>query len=671
MTKANISNAYFFQYIERQIIWRRAISLVFLVTLFVASNSVAQTPIQNQFKNVDLNLRDKVAQMLMIDIRYYCQKKAQSYCTEALTTLPPELAEAIQKSRIGGVILYTENMVSTEQIVQLNHQLQNAVLGKSSDVQRYSPNAKEAVPLYIGVDQEGGRVSRLPLSEYVPFLGNMALGASYPRYKTEFATQTAERTAKTLLNLGFNINFAPVLDVNNNPLNPIINVRAYSQSPQLVSELGSATIRAMQNSGLATAAKHFPGHGDTFIDSHFGLPRVEHNKATIYNVDLLPFRHAIANEDTMPDMIMTAHIQYPRLDNTPFVSNVPIEQSAHNKEIMNKAVLPATLSTKILTELLRDELAYKGLIITDALDMASISKFLNPTEAVMKSFAAGANITLMPYSISSPEDVSGFLDWLNTLTILISQSESLTEKVELSYKKIVKHKNQRSMAKYARLPLNEKLNKALAYDRQKDISLAQKISEASFTSIKTIKDSVLDRDSLLVIMPDKRRCQAFLNAYQKIYTLDNGNKSVNCISLLSQDLPLGLSRLDNIDYVLVGNVFPVPNYYESKEYEGISAKQRKDWSKQGAELSVLVQEAKSKGISTILLKLRSPYLSRQELDTFDAIYASYDYQVAEFIQLNEGIETTQLFAPTMDTLVKVLAGNIGAQGTLPVEALIH
>eukprot|EP00487_Bulimina_marginata_P008443 TRINITY_DN3098_c0_g1_i1.p1 TRINITY_DN3098_c0_g1~~TRINITY_DN3098_c0_g1_i1.p1 ORF type:complete len:234 (+),score=76.94 TRINITY_DN3098_c0_g1_i1:98-703(+) len=194
------------------------------------------------------------------------------------------------------------------------------------------------------------------------FAGNMAIGASYQQHGTHFATQVNSVIAKELKVLGINNNYAPVVDVNTNVDNPVINTRSFGESASQVSALGASAVTAIQAQGVMATLKHFPGHGDTHVDSHLGLPRVDHDRATIDKVDLAPFVWAI--EHANPAMIMTAHIQYPALDNSLFVSKSG-----------EKLMRPATMSRKILTTLLREKMGFEGIIATDALDMAGVTHF--------------------------------------------------------------------------------------------------------------------------------------------------------------------------------------------------------------------------------------------------------------------------------------------------------
>lgn len=196
--------------------------------------------------------------------------------------------------------------------------------------------------------------------------GNMSIGATYAKHGSDYASASAKVIAKELRAVGFNVNYAPTLDVNMNPNNPVINVRSFGEDPARVAELGGAQVDAYQHQQVIAALKHFPGHGDTNVDSHTGLPKVMHSKEQVMAQDIAPFR-AVIEAGHAPGMIMTAHIQYPALDSSTFVSKQG-----------QTMVKPATMSRAIMTSLLREELGYQGVTITDALDMAGISDFLPP-----------------------------------------------------------------------------------------------------------------------------------------------------------------------------------------------------------------------------------------------------------------------------------------------------
>lgn len=269
-----------------------------------------------------------------------------------------ELKEMINEFHVGGIILYaiTENIENPVQVANLINAAQKEALTHGA-----------GIPLFVAIDQEGGIVSRLTEGVTV-FPGNMAVGATG---SLKYARLMAVVIAKELKALGINMNFAPVVDVNNNPDNPIIGIRSFGSSPEQVAGFGEAMINAYKRHGVVPVAKHFPGHGDTAIDSHVGLPIIQHNLNRLKNVELLPFQKAV---DVDVPAIMTAHVKVPTLE--------------------NGEGLPATMSHSILTGLLRCRMGFEGLIITDSLGMGALDKTYGIMNATYMAFQAGADILL-------------------------------------------------------------------------------------------------------------------------------------------------------------------------------------------------------------------------------------------------------------------------------------
>lgn len=371
-----------------------------------------------------LSLEQKIAQKLMIDVRYFCQESkpvsssdhSPVPCRSAVTRLPDELHTLIKDTSLGGVILFAENLQTVEQIIDLTQQLQDAALQSAA-----------ARPLFISIDQEGGRVFRTPRAMTTGFAGNMAIGATYARHGVDYAGEVGAVLAKELSVLGINTNHAPVIDVNSNPDNPVINVRSFGEQPQMVAELSVAMLKQMQQAGVMATLKHFPGHGDTHLDSHLALPVVNHPRHLIERVDLAPFQWAI--DYSKPAMIMTAHIQYPALDDS--------RVSSRDGESL---IRPATMSRAILTDLLRHQMNFEGLVITDALDMAAISHYFEPTEAVIETFAAGADIALMPYPIRTVDDIAALKAMIADIAAAVRQGRIDESELDQSLARITRLK---------------------------------------------------------------------------------------------------------------------------------------------------------------------------------------------------------------------------------------
>jgi beta-glucosidase-like glycosyl hydrolase len=260
-----------------------------------------------------------------------------------------ELEERVRRNHVGGVILFAGNIY--ESAVLLNK------------LQAASP-----LPLLVAADFERGASFRI--ADTTSFPWTMAIGATGSE---EFAYAQGAITAKESRALGVHWIFAPVLDVNNNPDNPVINIRAYGEDPQLVSRLGCAFIRGARENGVLTTAKHFPGHGDTATDSHIGLPVVPFDESRLESVELAPFRSALA---AGVDSVMTAHVAVPGITGEPET--------------------PATMSGRILTTLLRGKLGFHGLIVTDALEMGSITTRYWTGQAAVLAIQAGADLLLLP-----------------------------------------------------------------------------------------------------------------------------------------------------------------------------------------------------------------------------------------------------------------------------------
>ena len=251
------------------------------------------------------------------------------------------------------------------------HALGGEVFSAAFLIRRMQEMAR--IPLFITADLEGG--TGLIFRGGTRFPKAMALGAT-----SDLASirRVGEITALEAKSLGINVNFYPVVDVNNNPRNPIINIRSFGEDPTQVAQNAAAYIRGVQENGMMATAKHFPGHGDTTIDSHLELPVIEVSRERLEQVEFPPFRAAI---QAGVQAIMTAHVSVPALE--------PEEG------------LPATLSRRISTDLLRDEMGFKGLIFTDALNMGGIHARWKEGDAAVQAFIAGADVILFPLSVRS------------------------------------------------------------------------------------------------------------------------------------------------------------------------------------------------------------------------------------------------------------------------------
>ncbi len=289
-------------------------------------------------------------------------------------TIPVELRSLAREFDLGGVILFSRNIEAPEQVAELS--AESELLGRT-------------MPAWVSVDQEGGRVARLkePFTKWPP----MATLGRAGKESERLAERFAKALAAELLAVGITLDYAPVLDIHTNPKNPVIGDRALAERAEDVSKLGRVIIRALQEAGVAACGKHFPGHGDTSTDSHFELPLVEHPPDRLRAIEFEPFRAAIAEQVAF---IMTAHVLVPTLDE-------------HR---------PASLSPDIVQKLLRDELTFDGVILSDDLEMKAISAKHDVPEAAVEAIRAGCDAVLI---CSGDVDLQG-----RTLEALVRAAET-------------------------------------------------------------------------------------------------------------------------------------------------------------------------------------------------------------------------------------------------------
>ncbi|HLU25409.1 MAG TPA: glycoside hydrolase family 3 N-terminal domain-containing protein [Longimicrobiales bacterium] len=325
------------------------------------------------------------------------------------------------------------------------------------------------VPLLIAADMESGPGMRLRGGVVLPYGWDMGGGTRFPPLMAlgavgdeRLAYEVGRITAIEARAVGVHMVYAPVVDVNNNPANPIINTRSYGEDPALVSRLAAAHIRGLQEHGLLATAKHFPGHGDTGVDSHIDLPVITVDKERADAVELVPYRAAI---EAGVAAVMSAHIAFPALTGDS---------------------VPATLSPRLLTGLLREELGFRGLVVTDALDMGGIVRRYGNGEAAVRALQAGADVLLMPPDIGAAVDA---------VERAVGRGDLTVERIDRSVRKV--------LAAKAALGLHRE--RTVDLDRIPEVvggrahaALAEEIAARSITAAR-------DRDRLLPIDPGRVR----------------------------------------------------------------------------------------------------------------------------------------------------------------------
>lgn len=338
----------------------------------------------------DLTLEEKVSQLIIPSIR-----------GDNVTNCKQSYKDILNKYSFGGIILFKENISNTNQTIKLINDLQNS----------------SKIPLLIGVDQEGGSVTRLTTG--TSFIGNMALTATN---NADNAYTVGKIMGQELKSLGFNLDFAPSLDINNNPSNPVIGIRSFSDDPEIVSTFGKKMIEGLKEANIIPTVKHFPGHGDTETDSHIGLPLINKTYDELKKLELRPFKDNISDVD----ILMTAHIMFPEIEKETYVS------IKDGKEI----TLPATLSKTIITDILKTDLNYQGLVITDALDMDAISKHFNKEDVFKLAINSGVDLLLMPIDINK-DNIDTIDNYIKMATNLVKNKKVSEDRIDEIVTKIL------------------------------------------------------------------------------------------------------------------------------------------------------------------------------------------------------------------------------------------
>ena len=328
--------------------------------------------------------------------------------------LPQECRDMLAKYDFGGVILMGNNIGDAAQTLRLIRDCQSAAM-----------ESEPGIPLFVSVDQEGGLVNRV--SYGMTGGGNMALAAAGDTALTE---EWANMMAQEIAALGFNVDFAPVSDVNSNPNNPVIGVRSFSDDAQIAAQHVQAYIRGLRDNGIIAALKHFPGHGNVGEDSHTGLPQSGSTLEELRACELIPFEQGIAEN---AGMIMTAHIQFPEIEKETYVSVQDGEE----------VYLPATLSHTIIHDLLREEMGYDGIVITDSMVMGAIAAHFDPIDAATLAINAGVDILLMPVEIRIDGETNTVPDmeaYIAGLAERVASGEIKEEELDDSLYRILKRK---------------------------------------------------------------------------------------------------------------------------------------------------------------------------------------------------------------------------------------
>ncbi|MCX6112629.1 MAG: beta-N-acetylhexosaminidase [Proteobacteria bacterium] len=509
-----------------------------------------------------LTLEQKIGQMLLYGF------KGQ--------TAEEDAAPLIKKYNLGGVILFTRNINSENQTVKLDE-----------DIQHYAINHLK-IPVFISIDQEGGKVLRIQnFGTVLP--GNMNLGATRSPTLSFLA---GKLTSVDLEMLGINMNLAPVLDVNTSAKNEVIGVRSFGSDPDMVAVLGSSYIRGIQSRKVSATAKHFPGHGNTSGDSHFEIMSINRTLDELKRYDLKPFYEAIKNG---VDAIMTAHISVPSID---------------------PSGLPATLSNKIITGLLRNEMGYNGLIITDDMEMRPVTKDWPIGKSATQAILAGCDMVIVVWTDSAKEEV------YNSILSAVKNNLITQSRIDESVRRILRVKFKRQLFDNTPDPNIAQIKRVVGNKFHQQIS--HLIAQKSITIVKNMKH----------IIPLVNKKEQFIVLSPFSYLSKELNDSGLNNNLIKMDVKLDKSQRDRIINEALSYQYKTDAYIVAVIDDS-----------QAQIAKALKQKSR---IPVIVASLDSPYIYSTVKDA-DAYLCAYSFR-------------TQ----ALRALARVITGQATADGILPV-----
>lgn len=515
-------------------------------------------------KLASMSLREKIAQMI---ISY-----SDGFLINESSSEFNRMSNLIENEKIGGFIFFKGNSVEEAKLI-------NKLQGISE------------TPLLMSADFERG--TKMRLNDGSLFPNNMALGATG---NTDLAYQMGLQIAKECRAIGIHQNYAPVLDINNNPDNPIINVRSYGEDPLLVSKLGLSFIQGLQEGGVIATAKHFPGHGDTDIDSHSDLPVLNFSRERLDNLELIPFQNAV---DAGVKSVMIAHLSLPSID--------------------DEAFLPASLSEKIIDDLLNRQMGFKGLVVTDALNMAGIVKHFSTEDVAIRCVDAGVDLILMPQGESTT---------ISTIENAVNNGSISEERIDRSVKKILDAKNWLKLHENKYSEPSEVMNIVNSSNAKK---ISQDIADESITLVKN-EGGILPFQNI-----SDKTCL--------IISLNNGNENANSNFFATQfennnkfkesyfyDLSGNISNQDEILFEAENSdIILVPIYAKVKINTGTVGLPNSQIT--------LINSLISTGKKVIVISFGNPYLIQgfPDVDSYICAYADAESSIISSINALNGI----------------------------------
>ena len=577
----------------------------------------------------DMSLEQKLCQMLMPSLYVRGRERKTG---APLTELDARTGEILQKYDFGGIILFNQNITGTVQVTKLIHDIQNT-----------SISGQGKIPLLIGVDQEGGNVFRLETGCWMP--GNMLLGATD---NPELAQKAAALIGSEVKAVGFNVNFAPSADVNNNPSNPVIGLRSFSSNQDITSKMVVASLEGYKDAGIISALKHFPGHGDTNTDTHVGLSIIQKTYDELKNLELVPFKEGI---DAGAQMVMTAHIQFPKIEDETYSSI-----STH-KDIY----LPATLSHKMITDILRGDLGFDGVVTTDAMDMGAITKHFSPVDAATLAINAGIDILLMAGDISTENQINKIESLISSLIAKVEEGAIQEKTIDEAVLRILKLKIKNGILDYDSGHLNRKTSAAKKIvGSQQNHQLEWEITQKGITLLKNDGALPIDADegkSVLIFYPYRTE-DLSVNYAVSVLKKENiipQNADIQTAQYNTKPLDVFEEQILNADSILIISELKIPSQLEGYTEKASRFKFVLD--------AIEMAHENGKKVSVICATL--PYDAALYANA-DAIITCYGAQEMEAIPTAYYGET-EGYGPNIPVAITTAFGQSKPQGILPVD----
>ena len=565
-------------------------------------------------KLAELTIEEKIGQMIL-----------PAFTTGGASVSTADVTRAMGDNLFGGVILFSETTKHTADTTALICDIQSTA----------------EIPMFIAVDQEGGYVTRL--GEGTMTAGNMALGAAGDE---ALAEKAGALIGRELSAIGFNLDFAPDMDVNNNPNNPIIGIRSFSDDPALVSSLGAAMIDGLHSENVMTSLKHFPGHGDTGTDSHTGLPSINKTLEELEKCELIPFRAGI---EAGTDMIMTAHISFPKIEKSAYAS----------KKDGKKVTLPATLSKTIITDILRGELGYDGVVCTDAMNMGAITEHFGSLDAARLAINAGADILLMPVTIRTDSDNSACEEYLDAIVGMVKDGQISEETVNAAVKRILTLKYKRGLMDQSPVDKDTAIANALSI-------VGSEANHAEEFEIALRGVTLVKNDGILPInVADGGKVALFCSYENEVNAMEYALRLLRENGMLpkSADCKVfcynGQSSLTDNQRAFVNSADAVITSFEAYGSSDLAG----GW--QAAFVDSLIAYTHSLGKKISFISIQLPY-DVARFDKADAVLAAYGSMGMSVIP---GTQTGALpkYGPNISAAVYTVLGGNEPSGTLPVS----